>query len=88
MGWWTYEFCYEQHVKQYHAEGNEISAEYLLGVKVQREKIFSQATELPLFTTPGKSDLPYYSDLFEFGTLCDLTNKQRFVLRFLFIFNI
>ena len=29
--WWTYEVCYERHVRQYHKEGAALISEYLLG---------------------------------------------------------
>ena len=28
-GWWTYEFCYEKHLKQFHQENNVNTAEVL-----------------------------------------------------------
>lgn len=30
--WWTYELCYEKHVRQFHREKDVLSSEYLLGV--------------------------------------------------------
>ena len=31
-GWWTYEFCFKKHVRQYHVESNaKISVDYSLG---------------------------------------------------------
>ena len=30
--WWTYELCYQKHVRQFHREKDVLTAEYLLGV--------------------------------------------------------
>lgn len=30
--WWTYELCYEKHVRQFHREKEVLSSEYSLGV--------------------------------------------------------
>jgi hypothetical protein len=33
QGWWTYEFCYKSHVRQFHMDMNtkKITEEYMLG---------------------------------------------------------
>ena len=30
--WWTYELCYQKHVRQFHREKDVLTSEYLLGV--------------------------------------------------------
>lgn len=30
--WWTYELCYQKHVRQFHREKDVLTAEYMLGV--------------------------------------------------------
>jgi hypothetical protein len=30
-GWWTYELCYQKQLRQFHAEGKNIVAEFSLG---------------------------------------------------------
>lgn len=30
--WWTYELCYQKHVRQFHREKDVLTSEYLLGL--------------------------------------------------------
>eukprot|EP00298_Acanthocystis_sp_HF-20_P029095 c796_g1_i1.p1 GENE.c796_g1_i1~~c796_g1_i1.p1 ORF type:complete len:419 (+),score=159.50 c796_g1_i1:29-1285(+) len=72
-GWWTYEFCFKQRIRQFHVEGKKLVAEFFLGlhdaVKSQIKKVESPSSL--------KTDLPRYAiEMFD-GTVCDLTNKRR-----------
>ena len=46
--WWTYELCYQKHVRQFHREKDVLTAEYLLGVYHQH----SADTDLLQATLP------------------------------------
>jgi len=63
-GWWTYEFCYGKHVRQFHQEQDgSVPAQFLLGQD--------------LGTTSGVPSSDFYSEEYESGSICDLTGKHR-----------
>jgi len=63
-GWWTYEFCYGKHVRQFHQEQDgSIPSQYLLGQDVG--------------TTSGAPADDFYSEEYESGSFCDVTGKGR-----------
>jgi hypothetical protein len=88
-GWWTYEFCFGKQVRQFHlTQQGKVEGEYilgrvtdpLLGIELMHELETSEKALIQ--TLEGikidKPDLPYYSELYEFGTECDLEdNKLR-----------
>jgi hypothetical protein len=63
-GWWTYEFCYGKHIRQFHQEQDgSIPAQFFLGQETG--------------TTSGVPGPDYYSIEYEAGSTCDLTGKPR-----------
>eukprot|EP01132_Coremiostelium_polycephalum_P011105 gene11105-13588_t len=86
IGWWTYEFCHKNHVKQIHFEKGVLKSEYVLGKVPLKNRVGEirgidedfikkyksrQLLELPDGVTP------YYSETFTDGTPCDLFNVNR-----------
>jgi len=63
-GWWTYEFCYGKHIRQFHQEQDgTIPAQFYLGHDRG--------------LTSGAPGPDYYSEEYESGSDCDLTEKGR-----------
>ncbi|EKX32128.1 hypothetical protein GUITHDRAFT_148825 [Guillardia theta CCMP2712] len=60
-GWWTYEFCYQKHLKQFHQENSVNTAEFMLGT------LFSMLL-------PGSYVDP---QTYTKGTICDVTGEPR-----------
>jgi protein OS-9 len=44
-GWWTYEFCYEKDIKQYHLEGREVLGEVVYLGRYSSEKEWANDKE-------------------------------------------
>lgn len=63
-GWFLYEVCPYKHVRQYHAQGQSVTAEFYLGKYVATE----EASE-----SNGNRGVQEFDD----GTLCDLTQVPR-----------
>jgi len=62
-GWWSYEFCYGEHVRQYHEdEKGKLGVEYFLGYANNNE---------------SKKYNDFVSLYYEEGTQCDLTQGSR-----------
>eukprot|EP00494_Astrolonche_serrata_P026337 UN26598 len=78
-GWWTYEFCFDKQLRQYHEEKTkdeltgvmktDITVEYVLG-KHNKDK------EVVLFRT-GKQSTNYLEETLDQGTECDITGEKR-----------
>uniref|UniRef100_A0A6B2L9W3 MRH domain-containing protein n=1 Tax=Arcella intermedia TaxID=1963864 RepID=A0A6B2L9W3_9EUKA len=63
-GWWTYEFCYGKHVRQFHQDKDgTIVASFNLGLKTDASK--------------GVAGEDFYYEKFSKGTVCDLTAQPR-----------
>ncbi|EAL69676.1 OS-9-related protein [Dictyostelium discoideum AX4] len=91
--WWSYEFCYHDKVRQVHVEKNEVQSEFILGTFIDSpqngaikgidqtilEKYMKkEITELPQSTTTTPSNfLPYFSEKYEDGTVCEILNIKR-----------
>eukprot|EP01107_Rhizomastix_libera_P018037 TRINITY_DN897_c0_g1_i1.p1 TRINITY_DN897_c0_g1~~TRINITY_DN897_c0_g1_i1.p1 ORF type:complete len:419 (+),score=167.90 TRINITY_DN897_c0_g1_i1:178-1257(+) len=63
-GYWSYELCYGDHLRQFHEENGEIMMEYFLGRKTQDSHI--------TILESGNPSITYFE-----GTTCDLTNEKR-----------
>jgi len=80
-GWWTYELCYNQHVRQFHQERDTLMSEFFLGR-------FDKEATLKHHQTLGKdfeeeavgdAGVPkrFHSQIYTNGTHCDLTQEKR-----------
>ena len=83
-GWWTYEFCFEQLMRQYHQEADIQTMEFPMGFNLasREEGLDSHQGDLVVqqMSHPGKMDgVPYYSEWYNGGAECDLTHEQRCV---------
>lgn len=71
--WWTYELCYEKHVRQFHREKEVLSSEYSLGVyegePAETDTMQGSIGE----ANSGK----YVKQLYTQGDACDLTGQTR-----------
>jgi protein OS-9 len=74
-GWFSYDICWERHVRQYHAEGSQLKAEYFLG-KGPSYKLENGATDDLTFRVHATGG-PYVAARLLNGTVCDLTGKER-----------
>lgn len=75
-GWWIYEVCFNQHIRQYHqdAKSGHITMEYYLGYS--RDKNLPHQNYL-VHMSPENPEDSYISFHFYDGTICDLTGQQR-----------
>ena len=48
-GWWTYEFCFQKHLKQFHQENNVNTAEFLLGTNRMLSDRSPFCTDIDIF---------------------------------------
>ncbi|KAH3732742.1 PRKCSH domain-containing protein [Pelomyxa schiedti] len=65
-GWWTYEFCYGGHLRQFHEENGKVASEYFLGY-----------TPELLPSEIGQLQHGFYSETYTKGTVCDLSGEHR-----------
>ncbi|KAA0713026.1 Protein OS-9 [Triplophysa tibetana] len=72
--WWTYEFCYGQHVKQYHLEDSEIKGDVLFLGYYDSE--FDWTNETAKASKQHKLKR-YHSQSYVNGSKCDLNGNQR-----------
>eukprot|EP01116_Phalansterium_solitarium_P001065 TRINITY_DN10864_c0_g1_i1.p1 TRINITY_DN10864_c0_g1~~TRINITY_DN10864_c0_g1_i1.p1 ORF type:complete len:415 (-),score=136.73 TRINITY_DN10864_c0_g1_i1:77-1321(-) len=66
-GWWTYEFCFGRHLRQYHQEFDKPVRE--------GEEFFLGKTQV----LPGVGHKEYYAVTYTGGTPCDITHEPRSV---------
>ncbi|GAQ84749.1 protein OS-9 [Klebsormidium nitens] len=79
-GWWTYEFCYRKHVRQFHKEGDKVVADFSLGTfDSDATAALSDGSEVGFQKEPQSAEaaLRYYSQVYTNGTSCDLTDQLR-----------
>uniref|UniRef100_A0A0R3RGP1 PRKCSH domain-containing protein n=1 Tax=Elaeophora elaphi TaxID=1147741 RepID=A0A0R3RGP1_9BILA len=70
-GWWTYELCYNKHVQQFSLEGSKIVG------KIISLGYYKNNSDINL--SKHKSEgLPYFEQIYDDGTVCDVTDKSRF----------
>ena len=75
-GWWTYEFCFHESIRQYHTEKNGKVIEYILGkYDAQTNKDLEESGGVLVKQSP--SGKPAYVEKYEHGTTCDLTGEKR-----------
>jgi len=81
IGWWTYEFDHGKHMKQFHADRDgAVVQQSVLGVAGSRAPgVIVGLKENGQSEDSGsdKKDLPYYSETYGGGSLCDLTGLPR-----------
>ncbi|EJW88957.1 hypothetical protein WUBG_00131 [Wuchereria bancrofti] len=69
-GWWTYELCYNEYVRQFRLEGSKIVG------KVISLGHYKNNSDINL--SKHKSEkLPYFEQIYDDGTVCDVTEKSR-----------
>lgn len=68
-GWWTFELCMRRHVRQFHAEGDAVLSEFMLGLFSEADTAAAAAAGVP----GGR----YHAHFFSEGTPCDLTGGRR-----------
>ncbi|XP_067880859.1 protein OS-9 isoform X2 [Heterodontus francisci] len=72
--WWTYEFCYGQHIKQYHTEDSEVKGDVMyLGFY---ESEFDWNNETAKASKQHKLKR-YHSQTYVNGSKCDLNERPR-----------
>lgn len=68
-GWWTYRYCYKQHVRQIHVgEGSQVETDWSLGQYKSTEHNAALRSRDPLY---------FVSQFYEGGQPCDENNKHR-----------
>uniref|UniRef100_A0AAY4ABS2 Endoplasmic reticulum lectin n=1 Tax=Denticeps clupeoides TaxID=299321 RepID=A0AAY4ABS2_9TELE len=72
--WWTYEFCYGQHIRQYHMEDSEIKGEVLFLGYYSSE--FDWTNETAKASKHHKLKR-YHSQSYVNGSKCDLNGSPR-----------
>uniref|UniRef100_A0A3B4C8C4 Endoplasmic reticulum lectin n=1 Tax=Pygocentrus nattereri TaxID=42514 RepID=A0A3B4C8C4_PYGNA len=72
--WWTYEFCYGQHIRQYHLEDSEIKGDVLFLGYFESE--FDWTNETAKATKQHKLKR-YHSQFYVNGSKCDLNGSPR-----------
>ncbi|KAK8637759.1 hypothetical protein V6N13_136219 [Hibiscus sabdariffa] len=80
-GWWSYEFCYQKHLRQLHLEEDKVVQEFVLGVyDGEATADFNQnLSDISTLKDPRSKDASqrYHAHQYTNGTLCDLTNQPR-----------
>ncbi|XP_051996273.1 protein OS-9-like [Xyrauchen texanus] len=72
--WWTYEFCYSQHIRQYHLEDSEINGDVLFLGYYDSE--FDWTNETAKASKQHKLKR-YHSQSYVNGSKCDLNGSPR-----------
>ncbi|KAK2149954.1 hypothetical protein LSH36_429g01018 [Paralvinella palmiformis] len=73
-GWWMYELCYGEYIRQYHLEDGVINNPNYLGF-YESDFDWSSMTEEKAKAKPSKSR--FHSQEYVNGSTCDLTGKPR-----------
>lgn len=76
LGWWTYEVCWEEHVRQYHSENGQTSSAHFLGHGPNKKLKFGSKYEDVIYRVDSVRG-PYLSALFKNGSKCDVTGEPR-----------
>jgi len=80
-GWWSYEFCYQAKVRQFHQEEKKIIQEFVLGVYDEEATaaLHRNSPDVSLQKDPRSKTAAqrYHAHVYTNGTICDLTNEPR-----------
>ncbi|KAF8407182.1 hypothetical protein HHK36_006308 [Tetracentron sinense] len=80
-GWWSYEFCYHDKLRQVHIEDEKVVQEFVLGVyDAEATASFNQnLSDVSTLKDPRSKDASqrYHAHQYTNGTICDLTNQPR-----------
>ncbi|XP_008443923.1 protein OS-9 homolog isoform X1 [Cucumis melo] len=80
-GWWTYEFCYQKTLRQFHLEDEKVVQEFILGVydAEATAKLNENLSDISTLKDPRSKDASqrYHAHHYTNGTMCDLTNQPR-----------
>ncbi|MBA0645768.1 hypothetical protein Goklo_013824 [Gossypium klotzschianum] len=80
-GWWSYEFCYQNRLRQIHVEEDKVVQEFVLGVyDEEATSAFNQnLSDISTLKDPRSKDASqrYHAHQYTNGTQCDLTNQPR-----------
>ncbi|KAJ8634913.1 hypothetical protein MRB53_009180 [Persea americana] len=80
-GWWSYEFCYKKHLRQFHVEDEKVVQEFILGVyDTEATAAFNENhSDISTLKDPRSKDAAqrYHAHQFTNGTMCDLTDQPR-----------
>ncbi|KAL5985603.1 Protein OS-9 [Asimina triloba] len=80
-GWWSYEFCHKQHLRQFHVEDDKVLQEFVLGIyDPEATAAFNEnQSDISTLKDPRSKDASqrYHAHLYTNGTICDLTNQHR-----------
>nr|KJB23599.1 hypothetical protein B456_004G109500 [Gossypium raimondii] len=80
-GWWSYEFCYQNRLRQIHVEEDKVVQEFVLGVyDEEATAAFNQnLSDISTLKDPRSKDASqrYHAHQYTNGTQCDLTNQPR-----------
>ncbi|KAF3782794.1 OS-9-like protein [Nymphaea thermarum] len=80
-GWWSYELCYHQRLRQVHTEERKVVQEFVLG-KYNEEATAAfnrNNSDASILKDPRSKDVAhrYHAHVYTNGTVCDLTNQPR-----------
>ncbi|PHT42448.1 Protein OS-9 -like protein [Capsicum baccatum] len=80
-GWWSYEFCYENKLRQVHLEDEKPVQEFVLGYyDAEATAAYHQShSDKSVLKDPRSKDASqrYHAHIYTNGTVCDLTNEPR-----------
>ncbi|KAJ8568655.1 hypothetical protein K7X08_028188 [Anisodus acutangulus] len=80
-GWWSYEFCYENKLRQVHLEDEKLVQEFILGYyDAEATAAYHQnRSDNSVLKDPRSKDASqrYHAHIYTNGTVCDLTNEPR-----------
>ncbi|XAR66833.1 hypothetical protein NMG60_11013182 [Bertholletia excelsa] len=80
-GWWSYEFCHQKHLRQFHLEEEKAVQEFILGLyDAEATTAYNQnLSDISTLKDPRSKDASqrYHAHQYTNGTICDLTNQPR-----------
>lgn len=80
-GWWSYEFCYPNRLRQIHLEDEKVVQEFVLGeYDAEATAAYNQnLSDISTLKDPRSKDASqrYHAHQYKNGTMCDLTNEPR-----------